>query len=50
MTVQYMIMLLFYFTEGKMLKGKESILEPREITRRELEIVHSEDYLDSLNV
>ena len=37
-------------TEGNMIKGAESILEPREITRRELQEVHKEEYLHSLNV
>ena len=39
-----------YYTEGKMIKGKDSILEPREITRKELQLVHTDEYLDSLTV
>ena len=33
-----------------MIKGKEDILEPREITKRELQMVHTEEYLESLTV
>ena len=36
--------------EAGMIKGKEDILEPREITKRELQMVHTEEYLESLTV
>ena len=33
-----------------MIKGKGAILEPREATKQELLLVHTEEYLESLNV
>ena len=33
-----------------MIEGKESILEPREATSSELQLVHTREYLDSLTV
>jgi histone deacetylase 11 len=37
-----------HLQEAGMIKGKEDILEPREITKRELQMVHTEEYLESL--
>ncbi|CAI8052390.1 Histone deacetylase 11, partial [Geodia barretti] len=39
-----------HLQEAGMIKGKEDILEPREITKRELQMVHTEEYLESLTV
>ena len=33
-----------------MIKGSDSILEPREVTTKELEEVHTTEYLESLTV
>ena len=33
-----------------MIKGMEDILEPREVTNQELQIVHTKEYLESLTV
>ena len=44
------LILTMLCAEGKMIKGMEDILEPREITKQELQIVHTEEYLESLTV
>ena len=42
--------LFFRCAEGGMVKNEDAILEPREITQKELQLVHTEEYLDSLTV